>query len=117
LAASLQFGVGKQLIVFVRIISGSAFVIFRPAGTAFIDMKKTLLFIALIASLQLQAQENSVVTTYPQDYFRNPLGIPIILAGNFGECRSNHFHSGIDIKTNGKENLPVYAAAEGYISR
>lgn len=54
---------------------------------------------------------------YPKDYFRNPLAIPILLAGNFGECRPNHFHSGIDIKTEGKENLPVYAAADGYISR
>jgi hypothetical protein len=54
---------------------------------------------------------------YPQDYFRNPLNIPILLAGNFGECRGGHFHSGLDIKTGGKENLPVFAAAEGYISR
>lgn len=54
---------------------------------------------------------------YPTDYFRNPLDIPILLAGNFGECRPGHFHSGLDIKTQGKENLPVYAAAEGYISR
>ena len=54
---------------------------------------------------------------YPTQYFRNPLNIPIQLAGNFGECRPGHFHSGIDIKTNGKENLPVYAAADGYVSR
>lgn len=54
---------------------------------------------------------------YPQGYFRNPLNIPIVLAGNFGECRPNHFHSGLDIKTLGKENLPVFAAADGYISR
>jgi len=54
---------------------------------------------------------------YPQGYFRNPLDIPILLAGNFGECRPNHFHTGIDIKTNARENMPVYAAAEGYISR
>jgi hypothetical protein len=54
---------------------------------------------------------------YPTDYFRNPLDIPILLAGNFGECRPGHFHSGLDIKTQGKENLPVHAAAEGYISR
>jgi len=56
-------------------------------------------------------------TTYPTDYFRNPLDIPILLAGNFGECRPGHFHSGLDIKTQGKENLPVYAAADGYVSR
>lgn len=55
--------------------------------------------------------------TYPQDYFRNPLDIPIFLAGNFGECRPGHFHSGIDIKTLGKEGQPVHAAADGYISR
>ncbi len=54
---------------------------------------------------------------YPQNYFRNPLGIPINLAANFGELRGNHFHMGLDIRTNQRENLPVYAAAEGYISR
>ena len=55
--------------------------------------------------------------SYPQDYFRNPLDLPILLAGNFGECRPNHFHTGLDLKTNEKENMKVYAAAEGYISR
>jgi hypothetical protein len=54
---------------------------------------------------------------YPKDYFRNPLGIPTVLAGTFGELRSNHFHSGIDIKTQGKEGLKIYAAADGYVSR
>jgi hypothetical protein len=54
---------------------------------------------------------------YPQNYFRNPLDIPIYLAGNFGECRPGHFHSGIDIKTLGKEGQLVHAAADGYISR
>ncbi len=54
---------------------------------------------------------------YPQGYFRNPLDIPISLAGNFGECRPGHFHSGMDIKTQGKENFAVHAAADGYISR
>ncbi len=51
------------------------------------------------------------------DYFSPPLKIPLLLAGNFGELRSNHFHSGIDIKTQGKTGLPVYAAAEGEVSR
>lgn len=55
--------------------------------------------------------------SYPQDYFRNPLDIPILLAGNFGECRPNHFHTGIDLKTDSKENMNVYAAADGYVSR
>ncbi len=34
-----------------------------------------------------------------------------------GEIRSNHFHGGLDIKTDQREGLPVYAAADGYISR
>ncbi|WP_411274075.1 M23 family metallopeptidase [Daejeonella sp.] len=54
---------------------------------------------------------------YPESYFRYPLGISPIIAGNFGELRSNHFHSGLDFKTNQKEGYPVYAAADGYVSR
>lgn len=56
-------------------------------------------------------------TKYPVNFFRSPLGIPIQLAGNFGELRNNHFHMGLDMRTNQRENLPVYAAAEGYVSR
>jgi hypothetical protein len=52
----------------------------------------------------------------PVNYFRNPLGIPMDLSANFGELRSDHWHMGLDIRTNQKENLPVYAAADGYIS-
>lgn len=55
--------------------------------------------------------------SYPQGYFRNPLDIPMRLAGNFGELRPNHYHMGLDIKTNARENLPVHAAADGYIGR
>lgn len=54
---------------------------------------------------------------YPTNYFRNPLDIPIVLSGTFGELRSNHFHSGLDIKTQGKEGLPVFAIADGFVSR
>ncbi len=54
---------------------------------------------------------------YPTDYFENPLEIPLFLAGTFGELRSNHFHSGLDIKTQQKEGFNVLASADGYISR
>ena len=54
---------------------------------------------------------------YPQDYFRSPLDIPLLLSGTFGELRPNHFHAGIDLKTQGKSGLKVYAIADGYISR
>ena len=54
---------------------------------------------------------------YPQDYFRSPLDIQLVLSGTFAELRSNHFHSGLDMKTNGKQGLKVYTAAAGYVSR
>ncbi|TSE08532.1 M23 family metallopeptidase [Aquimarina algiphila] len=53
----------------------------------------------------------------PKDYFIHPLEIPITASGTFGELRSNHFHSGLDMKTLGEEGLNVYASASGRISR
>ena len=50
-------------------------------------------------------------------YYGPPLKIPLYLSSSFAELRNNHFHSGIDIKTLGKVNLPVYSVADGYISR
>jgi hypothetical protein len=52
-------------------------------------------------------------------YFMFPIapGKPNFLAGSMGELRPNHFHGGLDIKTGGGVNQPVYAAADGYISR
>jgi hypothetical protein len=49
--------------------------------------------------------------------FAPPLDIPLILSGNFAELRSNHFHTGIDIKTSGVEGLKVRSAEKGYVSR
>lgn len=66
----------------------------------------------LCCSLVVTAQQK-----YPQDAFRSPLDIPIILAGTFGELRSNHFHSGIDIKTQQKQGFPVYAIGDGSVTR
>jgi len=54
---------------------------------------------------------------YPKHYFRSPIDFPISLSGSFGEIRQNHFHSGIDIRTDGMEGKPVYAVADGYVSR
>lgn len=73
-------------------------------------MKKFLLLFLITSSVYAQSE-------YPQDYFRNPLDITLVLSGTFGELRSSHFHSGLDIKTQQKQGLKVYAAAEGYVSR
>lgn len=62
----------------------------------------------LLLSISIIAQENT---------FKTPVKIPISLSGNFAEIRFNHFHSGIDIRTQGKIGLPVYSIDSGYISR
>lgn len=72
-----------------------------------------LFFLAPICSFSQQDK----VPDIPVNYFLNPLDIQLFLSGTFGEIRTNHFHSGIDIKTNQREGYPVYAVADGYISR
>ena len=49
--------------------------------------------------------------------YHSPLGIPSILASNFGELRPNHFHMGIDFKTNGKIGYNLYSIEKGFVSR
>lgn len=75
-------------------------------------MRKLFLLTFFIFSLILGVSQE-----YPKDYFRSPLDIPLFLSGNFGELRSNHFHAGIDIKTQGVEGKKVFAVADGYVSR
>ena len=55
--------------------------------------------------------------SYPKGYYQFPIrpGLPNSLAGGLGDLRSNHFHAGLDIRTQQREGLPVYAAAEGYV--
>jgi len=74
-------------------------------------MRRELIFILLISS-SLISQNNLL-----KQEKTNPLDIPIILSGTYGELRSNHFHSGIDIKTKGIQGLNVYSYASGYVSR
>ncbi len=49
--------------------------------------------------------------------YQKPLDIPLSLSGSFGELRTNHFHSGLDFRTQQKTGLPVYVIDEGYVSR
>lgn len=75
-------------------------------------MKRSILLGLLLLSCVGHSQKN-----YPKNYFRKPLDIPIVLSGTFGELRSNHFHAGMDMKTQRKNGLKVYAAADGYVAR
>lgn len=71
-------------------------------------MKKSYSFLFLCFAMLSMAQKGD---------FRWPLADPIILSGNYGELRPNHFHAGLDFSTKNAINLPVYAVKDGYVSR
>lgn len=76
------------------------------------------LFFLLFVTTTVNAQQIFSTNSYPLTDFRPPLDIvPPALAGSFGELRSNHFHSGIDFRTNQATGYPVYATADGYVAR
>ncbi len=70
-----------------------------------------LLFLIVFNSKKIICQVDSLYNYYP------PLDIPLVLSANFGELRPNHFHMGLDFKTNGKEGLKIFAIEDGYVSR
>jgi hypothetical protein len=70
-------------------------------------MARVLLLILLLSAGIIKAQVSLL----------NPMEFPILLSGNFGELRPNHFHSGIDFKTQGVEGKAIHAVDSGYISR
>lgn len=73
---------------------------------------KKIKVLVFLCCFSLYAQDE-----IPEDYFENPVKIPLILSGNFGELRTNHFHSGLDIKTQQQSGIPIYAPADGTIYR
>ena len=58
-----------------------------------------------------------ILVTQAQQNFIFPLKGAISLNGNYGEVRPNHFHAGLDFRTHPSEHMPVYAVADGYVSR
>jgi hypothetical protein len=78
-------------------------------------MTKTFLVLAPLFCSLLSLAQVFPPTNYPRGYFRDPLNIPISLAANFGELRPDHYHMGLDIRTQKRENLPVLAAADGTV--
>lgn len=54
---------------------------------------------------------------YPKNYFTYPVVAAKSLSANFGELRSNHYHMGLDCRTDRVQNKKVLAAAEGYIAK
>lgn len=69
--------------------------------------------IALMTVFQIVTNSTCV----SQPYNTRILDSEVSIAGSFGELRGNHFHSGIDYKTGGKEGIPVFAAEDGFAYR
>ena len=82
-------------------------------------IKKILASLLLFLSFSYTVYAQAVVQTqpYPKDYFRYPLDLPPKIVGSFGELRPNHYHSGLDFRTNQRDGYPVHAAADGFVSR
>ena len=72
-------------------------------------LNRSLILGLLLTAPFLQAQSSFAPSA--------PLDIPLVLSGTFAELRGNHFHGGIDIKTQGRSGLRIGAVADGYISR
>ncbi len=74
-------------------------------------MRVKILIIFLLLSNRLLSQTES----FPQ--YPNPVKIPVFLSATFGEIRTNAFHAGVDIRTQGVEGKEVFAVADGFVSR
>lgn len=71
------------------------------------------MILALVWGGMLSAQAQHV----QESKFCSPFDFPILLSANFGELRPNHFHNGLDIKTQGVTGKPIHCIADGYVSR
>lgn len=76
-------------------------------------MRKKIVTILFLGIVNFIFSQNEL----PKDYFTKPLEIPLVLSGTFGELRTNHFHAGLDIKTQKVEGHKVLSSADGYVSR
>ena len=76
-----------------------------------IDIRSLVLWVFVGCSLTLPAQDKT------GNLFISPFDFPLFLSGNFGELRSNHFHGGLDFKTQGVVGKPIRCIADGYIGR
>lgn len=70
-------------------------------------MRNILSILLFLCALTLSAQSD----------YRSPVDFTIGLSGTFGEPRTNHFHTGIDIRTQQVTGKNVYAVQDGYVSR
>ncbi len=77
------------------------------------------LLVGLLSLCPLLVTAQKPVGHYPTDFFQFPLrpGEHNLISGTLAELRPNHFHAGLDIKTDLRTGFPVHACADGYILR
>lgn len=80
---------------------------FRFLAVAF-ALATTLLSVAALSAAQIAD---------PKSYIYPIKDVARLYAGSFGEMRPGHFHSGVDIKSDGESGKQIVSAAKGYVSR
>ena len=80
-------------------------------------IKNILVFTVCLISLLAASAQIFTPNKYPKGYFTWPVQAKRSLVANFGELRPNHYHMGLDCRTDQRENMPVLAAANGYIAK
>ncbi len=76
-------------------------------------MKQVAVLVILFSLLGSSVVSQNSLT----ERFVKPMKLKPTVSGSFGELRSNHFHSGIDLTTNRKTGYRIYASDKGYVSR
>ena len=74
-------------------------------------LRKVLMALVWGGVISVQAQDSISAK------FCSPFDFPLQSSANFGELRPNHFHNGLDIKTQGVVGKPIHSIADGYVSR
>jgi murein DD-endopeptidase MepM/ murein hydrolase activator NlpD len=81
-------------------------------------MKQKLVLLILLLGIKTAVQSQFFKTpAYDKNYYGWPVGATQAIVANFGELRSNHYHMGLDCRTEQVENKPVLAVADGYIAK
>jgi hypothetical protein len=97
------------MILFVRVKQKPSFAPQKAnQGIAMVMVKRHLLLPLFFISAMVAGQKGA-------NQFISPLKIPLYLSASFGELRADHFHSGIDIKTQGVTGKEVIASDDGYV--
>lgn len=82
-----------------------------------IKMMKRLFYTALLVFSAITHSYSQIPPEVPRGYFDPPMSHKRVLAGGFAELRSNHFHSGVDFKTQFVIGKEIHAPADGFVKR